>query len=377
MLCSSKVGGTSSTGCHVLTTKWPKRLSVFSNLRARWLLSCWIQLETLCSSSSGRWYRLRRRTDARLAIAATRSVAQEQVAAVAVRAVPRCRASRRLPFDMDEIARSLLPLLDEASTLVNEHDSGCSLCAGRRHGFYKIVLAEPHVRRAMLFFDASALAMASLVSRHWLRATSHPALWAALLRQLGCSGRFARSFTHRPRTAEVTAGLIVALADARKSVHLMDPHELREIAQFRAPPAQVHLLCSAVFALVDNSDYVGGRAKHPTKFNSPRTLRPGHHVDTSRCVDWQLCRAMFRDPAQFLRRLLGLSPRDLPAHRIERAADFVRAAGEPRFEATATNSSSLVRRGLAQYVLAIVHYAQARPTLPRARRGPRARARSA
>ena len=49
---------------------------------------------------------------------------------------------------MDEIARSLLPLLDEASTLVNEHDSGCTLCAGRRHGFYKIVLAEPHVRRA-------------------------------------------------------------------------------------------------------------------------------------------------------------------------------------------------------------------------------------
>ena len=72
MLCSSKVGGTSSTGCHVLTTKWPKRLSVFSNLRARWLLSCWIQLETLCSSSSGRWYRLRRRTDARLAIASTK-----------------------------------------------------------------------------------------------------------------------------------------------------------------------------------------------------------------------------------------------------------------------------------------------------------------
>ena len=82
---------------------------------------------------------------------------------------------------MDEIARSLLPLLDEASTLVNEHDSGCSLCAGRRHGFYKIVLAEPHVRRAMLFFDASALAMASLVSRHWLRATSHPALWLSLI----------------------------------------------------------------------------------------------------------------------------------------------------------------------------------------------------
>ena len=154
----------------------------------------------------------------------------------------------------------------------------------------------------------------------------------------------------------------------------MPTHELREIAQFRAPPAQVHLLCSAVFALVDNSDYVGGRAKHPAKFNAPRTSRVTHHADTSKCVDWQLCRAMFRDPAQFLRQLSRLSPRDLPAHRIERAAEFVRAAGEPRFEATATNSGSLVRRGLAQYVLAIVHYAQARPPVSLARAAGRARA---
>ena len=173
----------------------------------------------------------------------------------------------------DYIACGLLPLLEQLSTLCEaaNDERGMEFRAGRRHGFFTVVLPEQLVRRTLGFVDATALGMTSLCSRHGLRATSHPSLWAALLRHLGgraaasesSSSQFACRFACRPPTPEANQRVLAAFEHARHAVGKISERDLREMASFRSPPPHVRLLCSAVRVIlgIDEQASTGTRTQ--------------------------------------------------------------------------------------------------------------------